>query len=49
VTTLAPGDNAHYWPSFLPDGRHFLFTVRSGNAAGNGIWVALIDDPARGP
>ena len=27
VTTLKAGERAHSWPSFLPDGQHFLFVV----------------------
>ena len=30
VTSLASGEDAHRWPFFLPDGRHFLFTAISG-------------------
>jgi eukaryotic-like serine/threonine-protein kinase len=26
VTVLAPGETAHVWPQFLPDGRHFLYS-----------------------
>ena len=25
LTALASGETAHRWPSFLPDGRHFLY------------------------
>ena len=27
LTQLAPGDHAHLWPQFLPDGRHVLYSV----------------------
>jgi WD40 repeat protein len=27
VTTLTAGERAHSWPSFLPDGQHFLFVA----------------------
>ena len=30
VTTLADGEDAHRWPSFLPDGRHFFYTAVTG-------------------
>jgi hypothetical protein len=31
VTTLAAtGENAHRWPHFLPDGRHFFYTAVTG-------------------
>jgi eukaryotic-like serine/threonine-protein kinase len=33
ATTLATGERAHRWPSFLPDGHHFLFVAESESAA----------------
>src|SRR5262249_24580842 len=33
VTTVEPGASGHYWPHFLPDGRHYLFTAWSPEAA----------------
>ena len=30
VTTLATGEDAHRWPHFLPDGRHFFYTAVTG-------------------
>ncbi len=43
VTDLG-GTNSHRWPSFLADGRHFVFTMQSGTAPG-GIFIASLDDP----
>jgi Tol biopolymer transport system component len=43
ITTLGSSEIAHIWPRFLPDGRHFLFTVKSGDAAGGGIFVGSLD------
>jgi serine/threonine protein kinase len=40
------GDNSHGWPSFLPDGRHFLYFVRSTDDARRGIYVGRVDRPA---
>jgi Tol biopolymer transport system component len=34
VTALEKGDTAHRWPSFLPDGQHFLYLAQQGAAAG---------------
>ena len=31
------------WPSFLPDGRHFLYYVLSGSAASGGLYAASLD------
>ncbi|MEI6669877.1 MAG: protein kinase [Acidobacteriota bacterium] len=49
VTTLdkSHGENSHRWPEFLPDGRHFLFTVRSEQPEYHGIYVGSIDSPVR--
>ncbi len=35
-------ETAHRFPSFLPDGDHFLYVVQSGNDANNGIWVGSL-------
>ena len=47
VTTLnqATHDAAHQRPQFLPDGRHFLYFVRSSNPATSGTYVGSIDTP----
>lgn len=40
------GGQAHRWPSFLPDGKHFLFSVdwsAPGEKPGNGIYVGSLD------
>ena len=44
VTTLnAEKENSHRLPRWLPDGRHFLFTVRSDRPETLGIKVGAID------
>jgi serine/threonine protein kinase/Tol biopolymer transport system component len=40
-------ENAHLWPHFLPDGRHFLYLARSTNAENNGIYVGSLDSQER--
>ena len=40
------GEFQHAWPTFLPDGRRFLFVLRSKNADRNGIYLASIDGGA---
>lgn len=37
------GQPSHRWPSFLPDGRHFIYTAQPGSLPG-GIWLASLDD-----
>ena len=31
VTTVGQGETGHYWPQFLPDGRHYLYTAWTGD------------------
>ena len=41
-------DSTHRYPAFLPDGRHFIYHVVSGQADRRGIYVASIDGPPDG-
>jgi Tol biopolymer transport system component len=43
VTALAPGDSAHLWPQFLPDGKHFLYLRVSSDAAKAGVYIGSLD------
>jgi len=44
VTTLnTERENSHRWPQLLPDGRHFLFTVRSDSPDRLGIKLGSLD------
>ena len=44
VTTLdTEKENSHRWPQLLPDGRHFLFTVRSDRPENLGIKLGALD------
>jgi eukaryotic-like serine/threonine-protein kinase len=50
ITTLSRAkDVLHCWPSFLPDGRHFLFNVRSERATENGVYVGSLDSASIKP
>ncbi|HEX6161840.1 MAG TPA: hypothetical protein VFZ31_00640 [Vicinamibacterales bacterium] len=42
LTTLAPGDTAHTWPSLLPDGRHVVYLVSSSQPQRAGIWITSL-------
>ncbi|MGH9659253.1 MAG: hypothetical protein ACRD96_11970, partial [Bryobacteraceae bacterium] len=33
----------HYWPEFLPDGRHFIFFARSGENRAGALFVESVD------
>ena len=49
LTKLQSQDWAHFWPSFLPDGRRFLFTAklwtRTAEASEQGIYLGSLDSP----
>jgi Tol biopolymer transport system component len=36
-------EGSHRWPSFLPDGTHFLVNIRSGLAEHRGVYVGSLD------
>ncbi len=39
----AAKERSHRWPHFLPDGRHFLYLVRSADADIQGVYVGSLD------
>jgi serine/threonine protein kinase len=39
------GENSHRFPSFLPDGRHFVYAVRAAKAEDWGLSIASLDAP----
>jgi Tol biopolymer transport system component len=45
VTTLdrSGQENAHRWPHFLPDGRHFIYFVRSAQRDWQGCYLGSLD------
>jgi Tol biopolymer transport system component len=47
VTRLdaAKGETRHAWPSFLPDGKHFLFTVYAAEPANGGVFIGSLSSP----
>jgi Tol biopolymer transport system component len=49
VTTLdaSKAEYQHGWPQFLPDGRRFLFVVRSNREDLSGVYVGSLDSPVR--
>jgi eukaryotic-like serine/threonine-protein kinase len=38
----AKGETHHAWPSFLPDGKHFLFTVYATEPANSGVFIGSL-------
>jgi eukaryotic-like serine/threonine-protein kinase len=40
-------EDAHYWPQFLPDGKHFLYLGRSTESESSGIFLAELPDAGK--
>ncbi|HEY9430546.1 MAG TPA: protein kinase [Blastocatellia bacterium] len=54
VTTVITRDSSRQeiylsHPSFLPDGRHFLYSITSGNKETRGVYLGSLDGPVKGP
>ncbi len=47
VLDSARQETTHRWPSFLPDGRHFLYTARSQRPEYHGIYIGSLDSADR--
>jgi eukaryotic-like serine/threonine-protein kinase len=51
ITALAPDELSHRFPSFLPDGRHFVFFAAGPRTARSpkpqALWVASLDSAGR--
>ncbi len=47
VTTVERAEGGHFWPRFLPDGRRYLFLVKSGDLETGGIYVGALDSKER--
>ena len=43
VTTLDGSENGHFWPRFLPDGRRYVYTAWSGQAAKRAIVAGALN------
>ncbi len=46
VTALARSDSVHGFPSFLPDGRHFLYARAGAQSPGFDVYVGSLDVPS---
>src|SRR6202011_3212943 len=49
VTTLdsSLSERSHFWPQFLPDGKHFLYFAESSKEENSGVYVASLDSKDR--
>ena len=46
VTTVEKSESGHFWPRFLPDGRHFLFMAGTRNTTSNRLMAGTLGSPA---
>jgi eukaryotic-like serine/threonine-protein kinase len=37
------GELSHRWPSFLPDGRHFVYSIHNSQAEKSGVFAGVLD------
>jgi len=47
ASELGQGETGHYWPSVLPDGRHFIYLAWSDTPATRAIYAGLLDSKER--
>jgi eukaryotic-like serine/threonine-protein kinase len=47
VTKIDKLDTGHFWPRFLPDGRHYLFLLKSADSSRSGVYLAALDSQDR--
>jgi Tol biopolymer transport system component len=47
ATALGKGDFMHRWPQFLPDGKHFLFFVKTVNPETTGTYLTALGQTSR--
>ena len=47
ITTIDQAESGHFWPRFLPDGRHYLFLAKSADASKSGVYVGALDSKDR--
>jgi Tol biopolymer transport system component len=47
ATALEKDDILHRWPQFLPDGKRFLFFVKTGNRETTGTYLASLEEKGR--
>jgi Tol biopolymer transport system component/tRNA A-37 threonylcarbamoyl transferase component Bud32 len=47
LTTVEKPETGHFWPAFLPDGNHFLFTAWSAEPSNRAVYVGALDSRDR--
>jgi serine/threonine protein kinase/Tol biopolymer transport system component len=44
-TDASRAETGHGYPQFMPDGKHFLYFIQSGDASSEGIYISSLDHP----
>lgn len=47
MTAVEKGETGHYWPSFLPDGRHYTYLAWSAEPANRGAFLGSLESKDR--
>jgi len=47
VTNVSKVENGHFWPLFLPDGRHYLYQAWSAERTNRALFIGAIDSKDR--
>jgi Tol biopolymer transport system component len=47
LTTVEKSETGHFWPAFLPDGNHVLFTAWSTEPGDRAVYVSALDSKER--
>src|SRR5206468_218561 len=47
ISELGQGETGHFWPSFLPDAKHYLFLAWSEQPANRAIHVGSLDSKTK--
>jgi len=42
ITTVEKPETGHFWPSFLPDGRHYVYLAWSGEAGKRAVFAGVL-------
>jgi Tol biopolymer transport system component len=43
ITSVEKPETGHFWPSFLPDGRHYVYLAWSGEAGNRAVFAGALD------
>ena len=47
ITAVEKGETGHFWPSFLPDGQHYVYLAWSADAANRAVFITALGSKER--